>query len=160
QRLEDDLRLSEAKSAGILSISRDAIISIDGNQCITLFNEGAEKIFGYSQTEVMGSPLDVLIPERFRATHRRHVQGFMTGREHVRHVGSRSGGIIGRRKSGEEFPMDAAISKLDVGGEPVMTVELRDVTERRRIESDQRFLAELGSVLASTLDYEDTVKNI
>jgi PAS domain S-box-containing protein len=160
QSVEDDLRLSEAKSAGILSVSSDAIISIDENQCITLFNKGAETTFGYSQAEVIGSLLDILIPERFQAIHRQHVQDFMTGREHARHVGSRSGEIIGRRKSGEEFPMDAVISKLDVGGKPVMTVEFRDVTERRRVESEQRFLAEVGSVLASTLDYEDTVKNI
>jgi PAS domain S-box-containing protein len=160
ERVEEELRLSEAKSSGILSISSDAIISIDEKQCITLFNEGAEKIFGYSQAEVIGTSLDVLIPERFRSVHRQHVQGFMTGREYARRMGSRSGEIIGRRKSGEEFPMDAAISKLEVGGKQIMTVELRDVTAQRRIESEQRFLAEVGSVLASTLDYEDTVKNI
>jgi PAS domain S-box-containing protein len=160
KRVEDELRLSEAKSAGILSISPDAIISIDENQCITLFNEGAEKIFGYSQAEVIGTSLDILIPERFRAIHRQHVQGFMIGREYARRVASRGREIIGRRKSGEEFPLDGAISKLNVAGKQIMTVELRDVTEQRRIESEQRFLAEVGSVLASTLDYEDTLKNI
>jgi PAS domain S-box-containing protein len=160
KRLEDELRFSEARSSGILSISSDAIISIDESQRISLFNEGAEKIFGYSQAEAIGAPLDILIPERFRSIHKHHVSGFMTGREYARRMGTRSSEIIGRRKSGEEFPMDAAISKLDVGGKRIMTVELRDVTEQRRTESEQRFLAEVGSVLASTLDYEDTLTNI
>ena len=73
KRLEEDLRLSEAKSSGIVSISADAIISIDENQRITLFNEGAEKIFGYSKAEAIGASLHILIPERFRAIHREHV---------------------------------------------------------------------------------------
>src|SRR5262249_24341993 len=55
KRLEDKLRLSEAKSSGILSVSPDAIISIDENQRITLFNEGAEKMFGYSKAETIGA---------------------------------------------------------------------------------------------------------
>jgi PAS domain-containing protein len=67
KRLEQELRLSEAKASGIVSISADAIISIDDDQRITLFNEGAEKIFGYSKAEAVGASLDILIPERFRA---------------------------------------------------------------------------------------------
>ena len=152
-RVEEEISFSETKSSGILSISTDAIVSIDEDQRITLFNEGAEKIFGYSQTEVIGSPLDILVPERLRAIHRQHVNGFMTGLEYARRMGSRSRNITGLRKSGEEFPMDASISKLEVEGKQVMTATVRDVTEERRIESEQRFLAEVGSVLASTLDY-------
>ena len=159
-RVEEEISFSETKSSGILSISTDAIVSIDEDQRITLFNEGAEKIFGYSQTEVIGSPLDILVPERLRAIHRQHVNGFMTGLEYARRMGSRSRSITGLRKSGEEFPMDASISKLEVEGKQVMTATVRDVTEERRIESEQRFLAEVGSVLASTLDYGETLTNI
>src|SRR5262249_11972605 len=60
----------------------------------------------------------------------------------------------------EEFPADAAISKLDVGGKRIMTVALRDITDQKRIENEQRFLAEVGAVLTSTLDYEETLTNI
>src|SRR4029453_12526337 len=73
KRLEAELRLSEARSTGILSVSADAIISVDAEQRITLFNEGAEKIYGYSEAEAIGASLDMLIPERFRAVHRQHV---------------------------------------------------------------------------------------
>jgi PAS domain S-box-containing protein len=87
KRLEEELRIAEAKSSGIVSISADAIISIDRNQRITLFNEGAEKTFGYSKAEVIGSPLEVLFPERFRAIHGRHVEKFATGKEGGRRIG-------------------------------------------------------------------------
>ncbi len=160
KRLEEQLRFSEAKFSGLVSGSADAIISIDEKQRITLFNEGAETIFGYSKDEAIGAPLDILIPERFWAVHREHVKRFMEGRVSARRSSERGTPIFGRRKNGEEFPADATISKLEVGGEHIMRVALRDITEQKRIESEQRFLAEVGSVLASTLDYEDTLRNI
>src|SRR5262249_55064006 len=66
---EEARRVSEAQSAGIVSVSADAIISIDDQQRIIMFNDGAEKIFGYSRSEVIGAPLHILIPYRFRAAH-------------------------------------------------------------------------------------------
>jgi PAS domain S-box-containing protein len=160
KRLEQDLRLSEAKSSGIVSISADAIISIDENQSITLFNEGAEKIFGYAKEEALGTSLDLLIPERFRSIHRKHVAEFAAGPESARRLSQRGPAIFGLRKNGDEFPADAAISKLDVGGKRIMTVSLHDITEEKRVENEQRFLAEVGAILTSTLDYEDTLTNI
>ena len=76
---EQRLKESEAKFSGIISISADAIISIDEEQRITIFNDGAEQIFGYSKAEAIGTPLDNLIPERFRNTHRQHVERFASG---------------------------------------------------------------------------------
>ena len=117
KRAEAELRLAEAKSSGILSISADAIISIDEEQRITMFNEGAERIFGYAKAEAIGAPLDILIPERLRAIHRQHVERFAAGSEVARRMGERGATISGLRKNGEEFPADAAISKLEVGGD-------------------------------------------
>ena len=142
KRLEAELRLSEAKASGIVSISADAIISIDEAQRITAFNDGAEKIFGYRKVEVLGASLDVLLPERYREGHRRHVERFEGGQNFARRMGESSSAISGRRKNGEEFPADAAISKLEVGGKTILTVALRDVTEQKRIENEQRRLAE------------------
>jgi PAS domain S-box-containing protein len=160
KRLEQDLRLSEAMSSGIVSISPDAIISIDENQRITLFNEGAEKIFGYSKEEVMGASVHILLPERLRALYREYVAGFIAGFEATRQLPQQGNAILGLRKSGEEFPADASISRLDVGGKRIMTVSLRDITEQKRIENEQKFLADVGAVLASSLDYEETLTNI
>jgi|KBSSwiStaDraftv2_1062776.scaffolds.fasta_scaffold23013_4 PAS domain S-box-containing protein len=160
KRLEEELRLSEARSTGTISISADAIISVDHDQHITLFNEGAERIFGYSKAEMIGTHLGVLLPERLRAAHRKHVAAFATGPAAARKMGTPHTTIVGRRKNGEEFSADAAISSLEVGGSRVITVALRDITHQKRIENEQRFLAEIGTALANTLDYEGTLSHI
>jgi PAS domain S-box-containing protein len=138
KRIEEALRLAEARSSGIVSISADAIISIDEDQRITLFNEGAEKIFGYAKADVIGAPLDLLIPERLHADHRQHVAAFAAGEAISRRMGGRGMAIYGRRKNGAEFPAEAAISMLAVGGQRIFTVALRDVTERKRLEEELR----------------------
>ena len=160
KRFELALQESEAKFAGIVSIAADAIISIDEDQRVTIFNDGAERIFGYPRSEVLGHPLDLLLPARLRAQHRRDVEGFGAGHTTARQMGERNAEIVGLRKSGEEFPAEAAISKLDSGGKTLLTVALRDITERRRTELEQEVIAEAGTVLASSLNYEQTLAAI
>jgi PAS domain S-box-containing protein len=159
---EQKLQESEAKFSGIISISADAIISIDGEQRITLFNNGAEQIFGYSKSEAIGAPLDILIPDRFRIAHRQHVERFAGGTEIARRMGEQltTIAIAGLRKNGEEFPAEAAISKLRVGEKALLTVALRDITERKRIEKEQQFLAEVSVVLSASLDSEQTLSSL
>jgi PAS domain S-box-containing protein len=156
---ERALRTSEAKFAGIISIASDAIISVDENFEITLFNQGAESIFGYRATEVLGRNLEMLLPERFRAGHARHMRNFEAAPVSARRMGERQE-IMGRRRDGTEFTAEASISKMDLSGAAVYTVVLRDVTERKRIEQAQRFLAEAGAILASSLDYERTLASV
>jgi PAS domain S-box-containing protein len=160
KRADDVLRRTEAMASGIVSIAADAIISIDEDQKIVLFNEGAEKIFGYSRAEAIGAPLEMLIPERLRTAHREHVAGFAAGETTARRMGERQANIVGLRKSGEEFPADAAISKLAIGDTHTLTVALRDVTEQKRFEVEQTLFAEMGQVLGSTLDIETILTNI
>jgi PAS domain S-box-containing protein len=157
---EQKLKESEAKFSEIVSISADAVIAVDQERRITIFNKGAEQIFGYSQTEAIGAPLDRLIPERFRRIHHRDVEGFASGDVSARRMGERRAAIVGLRKNGEEFPAEAAISKLQVGDRPLLTVTLRDVTERKRIEREQLLLLEAGVVLAASLDYERTLATV
>lgn len=157
----EEKNLSEAKSTGIISISADAIISIDRSQKIILFNEGAEKIFGYNKTEVLGGTLDLLIPERFRQNHHHHVRNFSFGENTARRMEKRGTTIYGLRKNGEEFPADAAISKIDVAGNQLMTVTLRDISDRVRIEKAQQLLAEVGAALAEGgLVLEKTIQRL
>ena len=140
-RAREALRNSEATLAAILNGTLDAIVSIDEDQRIQLFNQGAERVFGYEEDEVLGEKLDVLIPEHFRATHREVVRRFGEGPDRARKMGER-GEIVGRRKDGELFPADASISRATVEGSRVYTVVLRDTTERKRAEREQARLAE------------------
>jgi PAS domain S-box-containing protein len=127
------LRRSEAKFSGIISIAADAIISVDTNQRITVFNEGAERIFGYSKQEMIGAPLDRLIPERYRTKHSTSFAAFAAGDAIARTMAERME-VYGLRKSGEEFPAEASISKVAVGGETLFSVVLRDTTYRKSVE--------------------------
>ncbi len=153
------LRVSEARLAGIIAMAADAIISVDAEHRITLFNSGAEQIFGYSAREVLGQPLALLVPERFRGNHLRFLQGFGEGGAASRRMGERQP-IFGLRKNGEEFPAEASISSQEVEGRVMLTAILRDVSLQRRVDEEHRFLARAGEVLSSSLDYERTLASV
>lgn len=136
---EDALRVSEAKFAGIVNISADAIISIDADQRIIHFNNGAEEIFGWQAEEMIGQTLDRLIPERFRAGHPHQIRTFAASPIAARRMGERRE-IAGLRRNGEEFPAEASISKISVGDQRIFTVVLRDVSERKQREETYRRL--------------------
>ncbi|HYO70706.1 MAG TPA: PAS domain-containing sensor histidine kinase [Archangium sp.] len=156
---ERTLQSSEARLAGIIAIAADAIISINEEQHITLFNQGAERIFGYSREEVLGVPLERLLPERFRSAHGEHVRGFGAGPLRQLRMDSLRE-VIGRRRDGEEFPAEATLSKLGMDGQWVYTIALRDITERKRTEREQHFLLQAGALLARSLDFEATLKQV
>ena len=154
-----DARALEARFEGILEIAADAIITVDESQRIVHFNRGAERIFGYEAAEVIGQSLNILIPERFRAEHPGHVARFAAGAETARLMGHRRE-VAGLRKGGIEFPAEASISKVGLPGSLLLTVMLRDATERRQLERNQQLLAEAGAVLSSSLDYEATLLTV
>lgn len=158
-RTETALRASQAIFAGILSIAADAIISIDERQRIVHFNQGAEQIFGYDAAEAIGMPLDFLLPERLRGAHAMYVTQFGRSAETSRRMGERRE-IYGQRKNGEEFPAEASISKLDTPERRLYTVVLRDITDRKRIEESQRFLANAGGLLSRSLDLGATIETV
>lgn len=127
--------LSELLLGRIVSIASEAIVSVDESQRIVLFNQGAEQIFGYSEAEIIGESLNLLIPERFRAPHVEHIRRFGESGVVARRMGERRE-IFGLRKNGEEFPAEASISHLEVGGRQLFTAVLRDITERKETERE------------------------
>ena len=127
------LRRRAALLGGVIDIASEAIISIDERQCVTHFNKGAEQIFGYSAQEVVGEPLEILLPEPFRREHKKHVQGF--GKEQVSsRLMNRRSDIVGLRKNGDTFPARASISRFSQDGIVTLSVYLQDISEIRRVE--------------------------
>jgi len=120
---------------GIIGSAMDAIISIDRAGKILIFNAAAESMFRCSAREAIGSQIDRFIPQRFWVAHQGHIKRFGQTGETSRSVG-RLGSISGLRSDGEEFPIEASISHVEVGGDPIYTVILRDITERQRLERE------------------------
>jgi PAS domain S-box-containing protein len=150
KKMETALDASEKLLAQILDNAAEAIISIDESQHITMFNQGAEQIYGYSAKEIVGKPLDVLLPERFIEAHRQHVRNFAAAPEKARRV-AEGVQIFGRRKDGSEFPAEASISKIKLAAGTIFTVILWDITERKKAESDLKRSREELRVLAARL---------
>ncbi len=130
---EEALADSQGKLVGIITSAMDAIVTIDEDQRVILFNPAAEKMFGLPAGEAIGGPVERFIPERFRATHAGHIRRFGQTGETSRAMGH-LGAISGRRANGEEFPIEASISQVSVGGKKLFSVILRDITDRKRAE--------------------------
>ncbi len=122
---------------GIVANALDAIISVDEHQQIVLFNPAAETIFGCPQAEAMGQPIERFIPQRFRAAHSSHFSTFGAAGVTKRVMGVLDS-LWGLRANGEEFPIEASISSIDVAGKKLSTVFLRDITSRKRAEATLR----------------------
>jgi PAS domain S-box-containing protein len=147
--LRHDLRESENRMLAIVSSAMDAIITVDGEHRIVLFNRAAERMFGVGAAEAVGQPVERFVPERFRAQLAADLRG---GAESA-------GALFGLRADGAEFPVEVTVSELESFGQRFYTVILRDVTERRRVEdalveanrAKDEFLAMLGHELRNPL---------
>jgi len=137
---EESMRESKEQLAGIVSSAMDAIITVDDDQRIVLFNEAAERMFGCPAAEAMGQLLDRFIPDRFRDTHAEHVRrcGETGGASLAK---GRPSALVALRSDGTEFPIEASISSIEVGGRRLYTVIYRDITERKRAEAEREQLA-------------------
>ncbi len=144
ERFQTDERLSQSRQQlqGILESAMDAIISTDAQQRIILFNAAAEHVFRCSASEAMGTAIERFIPKRFRPQFLQHMRRFRQNGGVNRKLGT-SGTLSGLRADGEEFPMEASISQIHLGGEHICTVILRDITARIREEATLRRQVEL-----------------
>jgi PAS domain S-box-containing protein len=124
---------SEQRLAGIVDIASEAIISLGADGCVRMFNKGAEAVFGYTDEDMLGQPIDRLLPERYREGHSQHIATFVQAPEISRLMNGR-GVFYGLRADGTEFPAEASISKLELPGETLLTVILRDITKRIQAE--------------------------
>jgi PAS domain S-box-containing protein len=150
------LLASESRLARVVDSAMDAIVTVDGSQQIVQFNPAAEKMFGRACADVIGQPIDVLIPERFRADHRKHLKRFAESAQTSRRMGQ-LGRVRGMRANGEEFPVEASISQTSSAGLTLQTAILRDVTEQERAAETTALLASIvrssdDAILGTDLD--------
>jgi PAS domain S-box-containing protein len=142
---EEALRRSEQRFHGIVDLASEAIVSVDEEQRIVLFNRGAARIFGYAAEEMVGQPLSILIPPHQRDVHARQLGAFAATGATARPMGARAE-VRGVRRGGEEFPAEASISVMeDEAGRRLFTAVLRDVSARRAAEGEIQRLLEAES---------------
>ncbi|MEX2453251.1 MAG: PAS domain S-box protein [Rhodospirillaceae bacterium] len=145
---DDGERLSTSETflKRIIETAGDAIVSVDGAGRITLFNPMAEKVFGYRSDEVLGRPLEMLLPEHIRPQHGKLMNEFAHGPATTRMMGQRSE-ISGVRKDGGRFVAEASISHFKSDDGSVFTAVLRDVTEFRRIDRERHKSARIAQAI-------------
>lgn len=137
KQVEKALAASSARLSGVIESAMDAIISIDAAQRIQLFNPAAERIFGCARSEVLGQDIDRFIPGRFQQAHVQHLQRFSAADANSHNLDGR-GELYAIRSDGTEFPIEASISKIDLGEERLFTVILRDISARKQAEKSLR----------------------
>lgn len=125
----------------LVSMIADGVISCDETGRIVLFNSAAEEMFGFEREEVVGRSIDLLIPARFQADHQRHVRDFSQGSSRRSKMMGHRREVLGRRKNGEEFAIEASLSRRLIRGKTILTAVVRDVTERKQLEEERQLLA-------------------
>ncbi len=131
RNLINRLQGSEKKLRAILDTATNAILSIDENQEIILFNNAAERIFGYSRQEILGRNLNLLIPKQY-GDHYSFVRRFLEKRESQ--IIGRTISLSALRKSGQEFPIELSLSFLELDDKVTFTAMIKDISDQRRLE--------------------------
>ncbi|MET0341319.1 MAG: PAS domain S-box protein [Polyangiales bacterium] len=147
QRALDVVVTRSERFAQLLDMAPDATVIVGQDGKIQLVNLQTERLFGYPRAELVGQPLDILIPERFRATHLGHMQRFFAN-PGARPMGSGLE-LYGRRRDGSELPIEVSLSPQQGPHGYTVSASVRDISERRRLEAEARVAAER---LASAVD--------
>lgn len=136
--LANEMEACASRYRAVVDSAYDAIVAIDQQHNITLFNRAAENLFGYTSAEVLGQPIEMLLPERFRAGHAQRVRQFantvqMSERQVTPPRMDGSNSVYGRHRNGSVIPVEIAISKIDVNGITEFTAVVRDITDRAQL---------------------------
>ena len=145
RQAEASVRREKARLSAILDLAIKAVVCVDENQRIRIFNNGAEAIFGYAADEVLGQRVGMLLPENFRHAHENYVANF-TRLDNPRRMGPQRQQVLGLRKDGSEFPAAVSISMIEVGGEKILTAALDDLTEKQQIDQKLQQVQKMEAV--------------
>jgi PAS domain S-box-containing protein len=146
-RPEDYLLESERRFRSVVQTATDAIVLADGSGNIIAWNRAAQIIFGYREEEVLGQPLTMVMPERYRDAHRKGIARLQAGGE--AHVIGTTVELHGLRKDGSEFPLELSIGTWQATEGPFYSGIIRDITERKRAQEErERLIRELQEAMA------------
>lgn len=166
RRAENALRASEARLASIIAIAADAIVLIDTQLRVRLFNPGAERIFGYSREEMLGQPVDRLMPAWFAPIHAQRLHELETAGSYQTMSGDYREGV-GQHKDGHEFPIEISVGRIEENPQAAYTITLRDITRRKQAEAEieQRVqelaaLGQIGQVVTTQLDLDGALQTV
>ncbi len=132
--LSTPLEFHPALNVDVLALVADSVICADEDGRILVFNQAAERFFGYIASEVIGQRVEMLLPESHRAEHVHQVRNFALGGGDAKRLMGHRREVRGRRKNGDEFPAEAMVSRQTIDGRTILTVVLRDITERKELE--------------------------
>ncbi|MBM9889789.1 MULTISPECIES: EAL domain-containing protein [Deefgea] len=140
---EHKLLASRAQFSGMIDAAMDAIITTDADFNIILFNRAAEQMFGFAAHQILGAPIETLIPMKVAANHRQHMHHFAAQGNQTRKMGGKAARqVAAQHANGTTFPVEIAISYSDNYGVPIYTAMVRDITERIAYEDNLLQLAE------------------
>jgi PAS domain S-box-containing protein len=131
-KMQDDLRTSEARARSIMESANDGIITADSKGVVLSWNKAATIIFGYEESEVIGKPLTIIIPEKYKTSHDKGIERVSGGGEH--HVIGKTVELSGLHKDGHLIPVELSLSTWLIGEERFYSGIIRDITERKQNE--------------------------
>jgi two-component system, cell cycle sensor histidine kinase and response regulator CckA len=129
---------AEVRFVGLLEAAPDAMVCVDGNGQIALVNAQAERLFGYHRGELVGQPVEILVPDSMRSLHPARRAGYVAD-PRPRPMGAGTE-LAGRRRDGSTFPAEISLSAIDTDQGILVTAAVRDVTERTEIQAERERL--------------------